>query len=79
MQDMAKDRYQIWYTPAGGSPSPLEAVSADNIQEAELLLGRVVRRRRHELDRDGSVRLTDESGKDVGTVSQVSEHLPAQG
>ena len=72
---MAKDRYQAWYASPEGQHSPLEAISAADDQEAELLLGKIVRRRSEELKVDGLVSLTNSAGEDVGTPSRVSEHL----
>lgn len=72
---MTKDRYQIWYASPQGPHIPLEAVSAADVEEAELLLGKVVRRRRHELEPDGLVSLTDPADEDVGMPSRVDEHL----
>lgn len=73
--EMAKDRYQIWYASPQGAHALLEAVSAADLQEAELLVGKVVRRRRHELEPDGMVSLTNAADEDVGTPSRVGEHL----
>ena len=72
---MVKDRYQAWYTSPQGLHSPLEAISASDDQEAELLLGKVVRRRSEELEAEGLVSLTNAAGEDVGTPSRVDEYL----
>lgn len=72
---MAKDRYQAWYASPQGPHSPLEAISAVDDQEAELLLGKIVRRRCVELEANGLVSLTNSAGEDVGTPSRVGEHL----
>jgi hypothetical protein len=72
---MAKDRYQAWYASPEGGHAPLEAISAADDQQAELLLGKMVRRRSAELDPEGFVSLTNSAGEDVGNRSRVGEHL----
>ncbi|HEV2746366.1 MAG TPA: hypothetical protein VGW34_03600 [Allosphingosinicella sp.] len=66
---MAKDRYQAWYASPHGGYEPLEAISSTDHEVAELLLGKMVRRRSAELDPDSLVSLTDSAGEDVGTPS----------
>lgn len=72
---MAKDRYQAWYASPDGGHTPLEAISAADVQEADLLLGKLVRRRSAELDPEGVVSLTNSADEEVGTPVRVGEHL----
>ena len=75
---MAKDRYLAWYASPNGGHSPLGAISAADDQEAELLLGKLVRRRRAELNPEGFVSLTNSADEDVGSPARVGEHLLAE-
>jgi len=72
---MEKDHYQAWYTSPLGVHSPLDSISASDDQEAQLLLGKVARRRSEELDAEGLLSLTNSAGEDVGMSSRVGEHL----
>lgn len=72
---MAKDRYQAWYASPDGGHAPLDAISANDDQQAELLLGKMVRRRVAELHPDGLVSLTNSADEEVGSRSRVGEHL----
>jgi hypothetical protein len=76
---MNKDMYMVTMTDSNGVKSVLGSVLGRNLDEANILLGKLVRDKHdqntpHGLDLNGTIELIDSVGAPVGT-SSVGEHI----